>query len=332
MLKNIFRLALFVGSLFIASVSVAVELKIATLSPHGSTWMNALKSAAEEIEDKTEGRVSFKFYGGGVMGDDSVVLRKIRVRQLHGAIVQTGALSSTTPLVGIYNLPMHFRDFDEVDSVRQVLDHELEEALREKGYAVLGIPALGFAYAMSTEKAQSIQDARKLKVWSPKGDRIANRVFKAFGVTPVPLSPVDVLTGLQTGLINTVAAPPVSVVALQWHTQIKYILDLPFMYIYSLFVLDLRQFERLTEEDQAVVKDVFAAAVQESEKQNIVDHRATMEVLLERGVELVSPSELELLEWQTAADEEAARWMSDGIVPEHIYARLTDALLEVRSN
>lgn len=309
-----------------------MELKIATLSPHGSTWMDSLNAAAKEIEQKTEGRVRFKFYGGGVMGDDAVVLRKIRVRQLHGAIVQTGSLSAATPIVNLYNLPMHFRDFEEVNSVREVLDEELVEGLRAKGYMVLGIPALGFAYAMSTQKAQSIEDARKLKVWAPKGDRTANRVFKAFGVTPVPLSPVDVLTGLQTGLINTVAAPPVSVVALQWHTQVKYILDLPFMYIYSFFILDLRQFERLSPEDQKVVKEVFAVAVQESELQNIADHKATMSVLLDRGVELVMPSDVELAEWQAAADAEASRWMSDDIIPETTYSQMKDVLQRVRSN
>ena len=332
MRKTISKLLFLLGSIVVAGASQAVELKIATLSPHGSTWMNSLISAAKSIEEQTEGRVRFKFYGGGVMGDDSVVLRKIRVRQLHGAIVQTGSLSASTPIVSLYNLPMHFRDFDEVASVRKVLDHEIVEGLNAKGYAVLGIPALGFAYAMSTEKARSIADARKLKVWSPKGDRTANRVFKAFGVTPVPLSPVDVLTGLQTGLINTVAAPPVSVVALQWHTQVKYILDLPFMYIYSFFVLDLRQFERLSPEDQIVVKDVFAAAVQESELQNIADHKATMNVLLDRGVELVKPNDAELAEWQAAADAEASRWMNDDIIPERTYSQMKDVLQEVRSN
>ena len=332
MLKTISKLLFLLGTMIVAGASQAVELKIAATAPHGSTWMNSLTAAAKDVEQKTEGRVSFKFYGGGVMGDDAVVLRKIRVRQLHGGIVQTGALSASTPIVSLYNLPMHFRNFDEVASVREVLDHELEEGLEANGYAVLGIPALGFAYAMSTDKAQTIQDARKLKVWSPKGDRMANRVFKAFGVTPVPLSQVDVLTGLQTGLINTVAAPPVGVVALQWHTQIDYMLDLPFMYIYSVFVLDQRQFERLSTEDQKVVKDIFAVAVQESELQNIADHKATMDVLLDRGVELVKPSDDERAEWQAAADVEASNWMNDDIIPERTYMRLKEVLQQVRSN
>ena len=329
---TISRIALGVFLLALPLTASALEFKLATLSPNGSTWMNSLQSAAKEISARTNDRVTFKFYGGGVMGDDNVVLRKIRVRQLHGAIVQTGSLSNQVPVISLYNLPMRFRSYEEVEAVREHLDEQLSNSLREKGYEVLGIPALGFAYAMSTREARTVDDARQLKVWTPKGDRLAADVLKAFGIAPVPLSVVDVLTGLQTGLIDTITAPPVSVVALQWHTQIKYLVDVPFMYIYSIFLVDGRRFDSLSVDDQATVKEIFGASSRETQHENIQAHFATMDVLRDRGVEILSLNAEELASWQQPADAESKRWVDEGLLPASVYTKLNEALIEARSN
>lgn len=66
LLKSL-ALALLLGA---QSVS-AVTLKIATLSPDGSYWMQKMRAGGDEIEKQTAGRVSLKFYPGGVMGDDA---------------------------------------------------------------------------------------------------------------------------------------------------------------------------------------------------------------------------------------------------------------------
>ncbi len=44
-------------------------------------------------------------------------------------------------------------------------------------------------------------------------------------MSPVPLGLADVLTGLQTGLVDVVSGPPVAAVALQWFTKIKYAIE-----------------------------------------------------------------------------------------------------------
>ena len=332
MQTTIFRLALAVFLCLGGISAFAVQFKIATLSPNGSFWMNALKEAATEVSTLTEQRVTFKFYGGGVMGDDGVVLRKIRVGQLQGAIVQTGPLAASVQNVGLYNLPMQFRTFDEVERVRTVLDEEIVEGLRAKGYETLGIPGLGFAYAMSTTRASSISDAKNLKVWAPKGDRTAIRLLNAFDITPIPLSPVDVLTGLQTGLIDTITAPPVSVLALQWHTQVRYMLDLPFMYIYSVFLVDSKRFNRLNEQDQVIVQEVFGDAVEKVEAQNIKDHTSTVAVLAKRGIEVVSPTNDEIDEWQSAARAEVDRWLDQGLITPDTVHKIEGVLAPDREN
>ena len=187
----------------------AATLKIATLSPPGSAWMQAMEAAGVRIAAETEGRVTLRFYPGGVMGDDTAVLRKIRFGQLQGAALTTGALQNDFTDVQLYNLPMLFNDFDEVDALRAQFDPALLAGLEEAGWVAFGFAEAGFAYAMSKAEVTTLPEARALKVWSPSDDEGAEAALRGFGLTPVPLGIADVLPGLQTQLIDAIAAPPV---------------------------------------------------------------------------------------------------------------------------
>lgn len=323
-------LALFPGQVWSDS-AVAATLKIATVSPDGSVWMRLLRKAGKDIEADTEGRVRLKFYPGGVMGDDRAMMRKMRVGQLQGAVVTTGAFNRIFPDLGLYNLPMQFRGLDEVDFVRARLDADLMQGLEASGFVCVGLAEVGMAYAMTTREARSLGDARGLKVWTPHGDAMAIRAMQDFGITPVPLTISDVLAGLQTGLIDTVAAPLVGAVALQWHGQLKYVLDMPFMYIYAPLVLAKRPFERLQPNDQTVVRRLLGAAVQAADAGNRRDHNAVREVLNGQGLSFLQPSAAEVAEWQSRADEVSRAWAESGIVTPGRYERFAALLAESRT-
>lgn len=300
-------------------VAAETTFKIATVSPDGSAWMRDLRRTTSLIEAQTEGRVKFRVYPGGVMGDDRAVLRKMRARQLQGGIVQTGALEPVSSAVQLYNLPMFFRDFEEVTNVRSEMDHILIQDLADHGFEAFGFVGVGFANAMSAKSGTSIEDARRLKVWAPKGDTGAVRLLDAFGIVPVPLTIVDVLAGLQTGLIDTVAVPATAAIVLQWHTQLDYILDLPFMYIYSVFLLESRQFERLDPNDQELTRKTFQTFLARVEQQNYADHDRALAALESQGMTVLKPSDEEVAAWQVAAERAAAAWVENEIlVQEHV--------------
>ncbi|MEJ2188296.1 MAG: TRAP transporter substrate-binding protein DctP, partial [Acidobacteriota bacterium] len=138
-----------------AAGAQAVRLKIATIAPDGSQWINKLSAAADEIVTRTNGRVSLRFYPGGVMGSDQAVLRKIRIGQLQGGVVLAGSLASSEPNMEIYNLPLLFRSYEEVDAVRAKMDARLIGGLEEKGFVSFGFIGTGFTYLLSTKPTRS---------------------------------------------------------------------------------------------------------------------------------------------------------------------------------
>ncbi|MDH5632620.1 MAG: TRAP transporter substrate-binding protein DctP [Gammaproteobacteria bacterium] len=296
------------------STAQALTLKIATLSPEGTAWMQKMRAGAAEISEKTSDRVNFKFYPGGIMGDDESVLRKMRVGQLHGGAITGGSLAKILPDMLAYNMPFAFRNLDEVDTVRAIIDPELIAGLDKKSYVSFGLAEGGFAYLMSNKAVHSVADLKDLKVWAPNGDRITYAVFQQGGVTPVALPVSDVLTGLQTGLINTVSGPPIAAIALQWHTRVTHLTNLPLMYIYALMVIDKKQFMKISPADRTIVRDVMERIYKEIDRANRADNDQAIAALKSQGITYVELEQAERKRWYEIATGAANQLRQQGVV------------------
>ncbi len=269
----------------------AVTLKIATLSPDGSYWMQKLREGGAEISQKTEGRVKFKFYPGGVMGKDRDVLRKIRLHQLHGAAVTGNALSNIYPDIQIYNLILKFRNLEEVDYIRQKMDAELMAGLEQHGLVTLGFAEIGMAYIMSVEPVQDLEQMRSRKAWVPENNELALVALKAFSISPIPLPLRDVLMGLQTNMIDIVAGSPVAALALQWHTKVKYVTDIPLSYVFGILSIDQKAFNKISEDDQVTVRSVMGKIIEEVDKKNRQDNVLAKQAMINQKIQFLKPTE-----------------------------------------
>ena len=294
----------------------AATFKIATISPDGLSWMKKLRAGTKQIEGLTEGRVKFKIYPGGVQGDDTTVLRKMRIGQLHGGVVAAGSLTRFYPDLQIYNLPLQFRSGAEVEHVRGEMDQMIADGLSEAGIITFAFTETGFAYLMSKEPVTSVADLKSLKAWIPDGDPIAAELVKSFGVSPIPLNITDVLAGVQTGLINSIMAPPAVALALQWHNHVSYMTDLPLVYIYSMMAMDGKAFNRISDQDQLIVKAVMDRVFAEVEQDTRIDNERALKAISAVGIEALEVSADELVEWQSMADLSLRNLIQSGEISE----------------
>lgn len=294
-----------------AADAQTTRLKIATMAPDGSFWMKEFKKAADEIESRTAGRVTIRFYPGGTMGSDSAVIRKIRIGQLHGGVFLVGSMAGIDPDLEIYNLPLMFRNHDEVDYVRARMDEKLIKSLEENGYVAFGISETGFTYLMSTEPTRTFDELRGRKAWMPQGDPLSLAIVEAAGLSPVPLPLSDVLTGLQTGLIDTVAAPPVGALALQWFTKATYFTDLPITYVCGTMAIGAKTFAKLSPGDQAIVREVFFKANSALDKRSRADNQEARDALSKQGVQIIEPTEAARAKWDEIAARATAKLIAE---------------------
>lgn len=318
------------GLMLLPLHSYATTFKIASIAPDGTSWMTEMRKGADEIEARTDGRVKFRFYPGGIMGNDKSVLRKIRVGQLHGGAITGGGLAEIYPEAEVYSIPFLFRSYSEVDAIRKQVDPELIDGLKEKGFISFGISEGGFAYLMSTSPIAGIDDLNGHKVWVPEGDEISRAAFEASNVSPVSLPLTDVLTGLQTGLIDTVAGSAIGAIALQWHTRVKYLTDAPLAYLYGTMVLKRREFEKLSAADQKVVREVMSNVFSQLNEQNRKDDASALEALRKQGISFIEPTHEETVRWQNSVDIAMDKLLKQGLFDPAILKRIQGLLAAQR--
>ncbi len=228
-----------------------------------------------------------------------------------------GQAAAITPDASIYGQPFRFHTQEEVDKVRAQLDPQVKQSFEKAGFYAPGISGGGFAYLMSVREIHGKAEIKSAKVWVPQGDHIAEIAFRAAGVTPIPLPLADVYTSLQTGLIDTVANTTSGAIAFQWHTKVRYMLDLPLTYVIGMLVIDKKAVDALSADDQKVLNDEIGAAFVRLEKITRDDNAQAREALQKQGVKIAAPTATEIKEWDeigAAARKEID--ISGGISPQ----------------
>jgi TRAP-type C4-dicarboxylate transport system substrate-binding protein len=310
---------------------MAKTLKIATIVPAGTNWMKELKQGADAVKQRTDGRVKIKFYPGGVMGNDQSVHRKIKIGQLQGGAFTSGGLAHVYPEIQVLSLPMLFDSFEEVDYVRSKIDPVLKRDIEDSGFVLLGISEGGFARIFSQTPITDLESIRLSKVWIPEGDYVVQETFSMMGISPVSLPVSDVFTGLQTGLIETIAVNPTAAIAFQWHSKMNYMNETPLIYLIGTLAVQKKVFDKLKLEDQAILREEIGRAFKRLDHINRSDNKSATEALAKLGIQFTHPDMAELARWKTLSARSIDVMIEHGSVSQEIVDEIQRHLTDFRS-
>lgn len=302
MIKKILMLSLVLVTLFgvlgpmatHASSNRANKIKLAILAPDGSTWMNIMREFNEELKKRSKNEMEFKIYSGGVAGDEHDVIRKMRVGQMHAGGFTGVGLGRILPEIRVLELPFLFRNNAEVDYVSEKMRPQFVKNFAKKGYVFLGWAEAGFVNIFSIRPITSEADLQKSKMWAWEGDTLVKALAKAFKIVPVPLSITDVLTSLQTGLIDSFYAPPLAAIALQWFTKVKYITQPYLAKATGAMVITKRRYNRLSEKNKKILMSVSKKYSRKIVEATRKDNFSSYDVLKKNGLKEVWISKKEL--------------------------------------
>lgn len=262
-------------------------IKFATIATEGTTWLNVMREYDAAIRKESGGRLAFKMYAGSVQGEDKDVMRKIRLGQLHSAGVTGIGIGEISGRLRILDAPFLFNSYDEADYLHQVMDKEFEQEFLNNGFVLLGFAEVGFVYVMTNTPVRDVQDMNGVKMWAWEGDQIAEAAFKALGVNPIPLSVVDVLTSLQTGLINGAYTSPLAALALQWNTRVKYMTNVPLAISAGAVVVSRKMYDKLPADLQEILvrngRKYMAELTAKSRKENA----ASIQTMKKNGLQII---------------------------------------------
>ncbi|MEK6608258.1 MAG: TRAP transporter substrate-binding protein DctP [Myxococcota bacterium] len=266
---------------------------MATLAPAGSAWMNLFDEASRNITQKTGGRVKFKYFPGGVQGDEKDSIRKVKAGQLAGTAITSVGLGQIYPDVRVLELPFMFDEDAEVDYVRDRLGPELQKRFEEKGWVLLAWGDVGWVHLFSTAPIKSKADLTKVKMWAWTDDPLVRRLFSAIGINGVALGVPEVLPALQTGMINAAYGSALSTLALQWYTRLKYMTEMRTSYSVGGAVVSKKAFDQLAPSDQKILREEAKRLELKLIAQIRKDNVAALTALKKQGLQVVpTPPEL----------------------------------------
>jgi TRAP-type C4-dicarboxylate transport system substrate-binding protein len=263
------------------------QIKFATLAPEGSTWMQTMHAIDDEVRRRTDNRLGFKFYPGGVQGDEKDVLRKIRNGQLHGGGFTGFGLGSVVSEVRIQELPFMFETLDELDYLREQTDQYFFDAFEDKGYLHIGWADVGFVYVFSKNPIRTPDEMQSAKMWIWAGDPLAELFFKAFEISPIPLAAPDVLTSLQTGIIDAVYGSSLACVALQWFTRIDFMSDVPLTHGLGAALVSNKALRKVDPADVKILAEVSRPLLRQLSEKTRVQNLEAIEEMKKEGIEII---------------------------------------------
>lgn len=309
----------------------AAEIKIATLVPNQSQWMQDMRAAGKTIEERTDGRVQLKFYGGGTQGTEAKVLQKIKIGQLHGGTFAPTDFIKQYGEINVYGVPFLFRSWEEMRYVRDKMDAELEAGFADLNFVTFGLVG-SFSIVLSNEPIRTHADMKGKKVWLPQGDTISYQAMNRLQLSPVALPVTDVLTGLQTGLLDIAAIPPEVAVALQWHTRVKYYTDMPVAFAMSFLAINKRTFDKLSESDQSIVREELTRVYRNIDSMAASESANAMKALESIGIERVEPAAGQFEELQEIMGQMNMELAREGTFPLAVFEEIQRHLADFRQN
>lgn len=280
------------------STAGTVQVKIATLAPEGSPWLQTFNLVNAELQKKTNNQIQLKIYPGGVLGDERDMLRKMYIGQIHGAVLTSSTLSIIFPEINVFQAPFLFQTSDEVDYVLKKMDLFFRKGFNEKGYRIMGWSEGGFVRLMSITPVDTLDKIKKVKVWIWEESPMARAIFDEVGVSAIPLSVPDVLVGLQTGLVDVVYAPPSGAIALQWFTKTKFMNDVPLIYLMGGIVIKNSFMEKLSPAQQDLLEESFSRHMDGLQAMVRRQNQDAMQVMADYGVKILTVSDDEVQQFK----------------------------------
>ena len=292
--------------LLLGSQTFAAKLKVGVLAPEGTNWAKNMKKMAKEIKKATNGDVNFKFYFGGSQGDEVDVLRKVRINQLQGGVFTGKTLGEIEGDIRVMEIPFQFgADREKAWSTLEKLAPYFDKKLAAKKFQNLGYFEIGMVYFVSQKKTPDLASLGGVKIWSWEGDKIVSEMMKTLNLVSVPLPLPDVLSSLSTGVIEATYSPLMAMVALQWNTKIKYLVDFPIAYSVGAFLLSDKAWNKIKPEHRKVVREISDKYMTKVNEANIKDNADALAAIKASGVEFINFSD---------ADVSKAKGLKAGII------------------
>ncbi len=305
------------------------QIKLGSVVPDGSIWHKALKQMGAEWSEQTQNRVGLVVFAGGTQGDEPTMVRKMRFNQLQAAGLTAVGLGDLDGAFDVFSVPFLFRSYDELLHVVRNVTTTMQQRLEAKGFRLLNWGHAGWVQVFTKRPVHSLHDFKEVKVYTTAGDDRMVQWYKSNGFQPVALAMTDIMTGLQTGMIDGVPSTPLAALSFQWFRQTPYMLDVGLAPLIGGTVVTTKAWSAISDADRAKMLDAAARAEKFLEVEVPKQDAASIAEMQKRGLTVTKIEGSGAAEFRSAADK-LATTMRGGMVPSDIFDLVTNELADFR--
>lgn len=278
-----------------------IVVKLGTIAPEQSVWHDALLNIRQQWRDISGGEVELRIYAGGVLGGEDEMVRKMQRRGLDAIAVSGAGLPLIDGSVSCLDIPLLFDSYEQLAQVRSAVSVELEASVESSGYKVLGWAEAGWVHFFAKNPVRVPEDLRRQRLWTSTGSPAHERLLDQLGFRVVALPVTDMLTGLQTGLIDAIDVPPLFALVDRSYQNANYMTDLAFAPLNSAVVVNLSVWERIPEQYHAGFLAAVANATEELRAEIRTAERDAIDEMVARGLKIVELDDAAIAEWEALA-------------------------------
>ncbi len=281
----------------------ATQLRIGTLVPKNSLYHQQLLELGEAWRAAQGGSTRFAVFTDGSQGGEAELARRMRIGQLQGALMSVVGLREIEPsIAALQNLPLLFRNWDEVDHVREKMRPAMEKRFLDRGFVVIGWGDAGWVRFFSKDPAFLPDDYKRMKFFAWGSEPEQQTIMKSLGYTPVPLETADILPSLQTGMINVVPSTPYFALAGQIFGTAPNMLELNWAPIVGALVITKKAWDEMSPAAQQALRTGGEKASIRMRAQARQEVDEAVAAMIKRGLVVNRPTPDQLRAWNELAE------------------------------
>ncbi len=258
-------------------------IRLAMIAPRGSVVHREFKRMDKEIKKVTGGEWNVRVYPSGMAGDDTDVVRKMRVGQLDGGILTTTGLSHIVRQVAVLDAPGTVNNYKQLEAVQKELSGEWDGMFLKANTKLVAWWEAGRYRLFSKGPTRNLEEARKHRAWLWPDSQVMKELWRAMGVTGVPLSLNDVFGALQTGMVDLVVNTPVALVALRWHLNLDHVSQREAGVLLLGWVMNKSTWDKMPESARKEIEKLVEESAVRYKKEARMEDRKSFKILLKRG-------------------------------------------------
>ncbi len=307
-------------------------IKFATVAPEGSAWVKCMRDLDKRLRAKSNDRIGFRIYAGGIAGDELDVLKKIRIGQLHCSAFSGVGITEILPSWRVLDLPFLFRTRQEINGVHKELENLFAGEFKKKGFEYLSWAEVGDVHLFSKKEIKVRSDLRGLKIWTWSGDPVSKATFTVMGSTPIPLSITDVTTAINTNMIDTVYAPPIGALAMQWTMGMRYMTALPLTHSTGAILVSGSYFDRIPEDLSGLLKEEVKHSMEKLSEELYRQTEESVEIIKNSGLTVIPAPEGNVLDRFYEIYDRVSKDLTGVVYSEELLERVRSILRKIRNS